>query len=734
MNGNPIREPPQNKTIINLSETHRLTAEQNSLLTKGLSFIPTSSITHFNKNDAIADVTNYHRKLKIAAYFGPPEDETRTPFLPPSDWEPPWPKVPISIKQLIQQDHNDTLNMKIPPHAPTPNLSVEENAAITQLTNNQNIVIKPADKGSVIVIMDRTHYVTEALRQLSDETFYKPLRKPIYTESIPLIHDLLDDLNQQGFINKKQMKYLKGETKPKKRHFYLLPKIHKPKTSWPSPHMAPGRPIVSDCGSESYRIAEFLDYYLNPLSTLHRSYIKDTYTFIEKIKSTKIKENAFLFTIDIDSLYTNIETTLGLQAVKDIFKAHPDPNRPDKALLKFLTLSLEKNDFEFDGKFYLQIKGTAMGKKFAPAYANIYMAQWEETILPKCSKTPDHYFRYLDDIWGTWSHSKEEFAEFIHALNNHHRSIKVKFSLQTNAVDFLDTTTYKGPDFNQTKTLDIKVFFKETDTHALLHKSSFHPKHTFTGIVKSQLLRFHRICTQHTDFIAATKTLFQALRHRGYSRQFLRKTYKQWEEDQHKGGIPLEPQIAKGIIPLILPYSKPAKILAKRIKDNFNELCQNTPWQTEWQIMPAYRRHKNLKDLLVRSKLPHLRKPLKTHPRYNLVKNHTTGITYRRSFHPLSVENNIYLITCRKCKKQYVGQTKNSILTRMQAHRYNVSHNKKKGTHLVAHFQRHGTAKMSVLSLEHNPNWTLRERLHKEWKWINKLNTIYPNGLNQKAN
>lgn len=35
------------------------------------------------------------------------------------------------------------------------------------------------------------------------------------------------------------------------------------------------------------------------------------------------------------------------------------------------------------------------------------------------------------------------------------------------------TVTFKDPDFNNTGTLDIKVYFKETDTHALLHRS-FH--------------------------------------------------------------------------------------------------------------------------------------------------------------------------------------------------------------------------------------------------------------------
>lgn len=85
--------------------------------------------------------------------------------------------------------------------------------------------------------------------------------------------------------------------------------------------------------------------------------------------------------MDTDSLYTNIAISEGIQAVKNIFVKYPDSKRPEKELLQLLHINLTRNDFEFENKFFLQIKGTAMGKKFAPAYANIFMAQWEELAL-----------------------------------------------------------------------------------------------------------------------------------------------------------------------------------------------------------------------------------------------------------------------------------------------------------------------------------------------------------------
>lgn len=85
-------------------------------------------------------------------------------------------------------------------------------------------------------------------------------------------------------------------------------------------------------------------------------------------------------------------------------------------------------------------KGTAIGKKFAPACANIYMVHWEQTPFPKRSRLPTHYFRYLDDIWGKWEHTEEHFQEFVTTLNNHQKTIKLKYIHHKSQVDFLDTT------------------------------------------------------------------------------------------------------------------------------------------------------------------------------------------------------------------------------------------------------------------------------------------------------
>ena len=46
------------------------------------------------------------------------------------------------------------------------NLTKDEHKAIKSLKNNQDIIIKPADKCSAIVILDKQSYINEGQRQL----------------------------------------------------------------------------------------------------------------------------------------------------------------------------------------------------------------------------------------------------------------------------------------------------------------------------------------------------------------------------------------------------------------------------------------------------------------------------------------------------------------------------------------------------------------------------------------
>lgn len=714
--------------VVVLAKTFTLPDPQRTLLSKGLSFIPTLDLGRNQKVQLQLDIQNYHRKLKLAAYFKNATDKPLLPFTGTSEWTPPLCDLPLEIPRLIEDDLADfKKHYKIVQEQC--NISQAEVKALRELQHAKHIVVKPADKGSAVVILSRDQYVFEVERQLNDAVYYKKLEQPIYMETIPMVVSIVDTLKKKKFITGKQRQYLIGSDQPRERRFYILPKIHKEPQKWTVPfEIPPGRPIVSDCGSETYHTAEFVDYYLNPLSTKHPAYVRDTYNFIEIVHGLRISEEFYFFSMDVDNLYTNIPIQAGIECVRNIFQANPDPKRPDEELLKLLEINLTRNDFMFDNKFYLQIKGTAMGKKFAPAYANIFMANWEKEALAKCQQKPVCYLRYLDDVWGIWTGSEKEFEEFVAILNSHDPSIKLKAEINKQSIDFLDTTVFKGPDFQKDFKLDVKVFFKSTDTHALLHKHSFHPKHTFRGIVKSQILRFKRICTREEHFREAVAILFKALRKRGYSRSFLRHCLRTFQDTKARDHGKL--------IPLITTFSSASRILNRKLKTNFEKVLAQPGIIPNSGVVSAYRRNENLQDLLVQARLPSLSldKPQLLDAQFmrlRFIKNSRDSTVHRiqQGFGPRS-KNCVYLIFCSKCNIKYVGETKNTLSMRITQHRYNIRNRKELDTPLVVHFLLHGLASVRMAGLQKNILWTDRERKNKERHWVRLLGTRVPFGLN----
>ena len=453
------------------------------------------------------------------------------------------------------------------------------------------------------MVLDVALYKQEALRQLQNPQYYQLLPVPLYPETAQEITAVVYRMRNQGYISKKQLAYLTpNQSTMRSRYFYLLPKIHKARSSWPHPDMPAGRPIVSDCETESSRICEFIDYYLQPLSTLHPSYLKDTYHFISKIRDTPIDPSWLLISADVESLYTNMKIDIILSTITEIFNEFPDPSRPDSCILELLALTLKNNDFEFDGNFYLQVCGIAMGRRYAPSAANIYLRKFDYQAMNGFYIKPLLYSRFLDDIFGIWPGTRAQLSEYQSFLNTLIPGIKVTFTVRDEIIEFLDTEVYKYHSPEGDCLLKTKVYFKPTDTHQLLHRRSFHPHHTFTGIVKSQFIRFKRISSSTADFQQACSTLIKTLRTRGYTTSLLTRLKKHvWHNYEGKPSAVKNSQDEEKqseIIPVVTYYDN----FHSRLNRRWAGLIRSNPVFSETRVLSAYKRHKNLKDFLVKGR------------------------------------------------------------------------------------------------------------------------------------
>ena len=93
------------------------------------------------------------------------------------------------------------------------------------------------------------------------------------------------------------------------------------------------------------------------------------------------------------------------------------------------------------------------------------------------------------------------------------------------------------------------------------------------------------------------------------------------------------------------------------------------------------------------------------------------------------------MITCKKCKKQYIGQTHQLVSNRMNSHKFDIRNmsDPSFSTNVAIHFNSNGHSieDFSFMPIDYVSN--NMNRLLKETYWIHKLDTLYPKGLNAKV-
>lgn len=273
-------------SVTNLS-SHILTKPEQDLLSLGLSFIPTNNKLHITSIQTAMD--RLTRALKLKDFFRDSGtfDPTafKSKFMEPSEWSPKAGDISDSTQATIQKIETSmakilrkykSQNGYIYTKDTKPNLSIATRQALNSLKTNKKIVIKPADKGAMICIMDKPAYMAEAHRQLHQPMYYRPITQPHKQILCDTINPCLESLHSRRIITYRQWTYLTARMRDRDRRFYLLPKVHKPKTKWHKANMPEGRPIASDCGTESKRASDLTDHFIKPLAKKHPSYLKNT--------------------------------------------------------------------------------------------------------------------------------------------------------------------------------------------------------------------------------------------------------------------------------------------------------------------------------------------------------------------------------------------------------------------------------------------------------------------------
>ena len=220
-----------------------------------------------------------------------------------------------------------------------------------------SIIIKPADKGGAIVIMDTDKYKSECLKTLSDSVFYEELPSDLNPSYRQAIDETIDNLLSDQIIDEFEAEQMKDGVRTP--CFYGLPKIQKDFDSFP-----PLRPICSGINSCTAKISEFVDVFLRPAAQQNPSYVRDTSHFVDRIEHEVAEaanpDNAFLVNMDVSSLYPDKDRAEGISACEETLSNRKSPSVPTSVISNLLKLILQCKTLK-SGKIFPSNQGNCNG-------------------------------------------------------------------------------------------------------------------------------------------------------------------------------------------------------------------------------------------------------------------------------------------------------------------------------------------------------------------------------------
>uniref|UniRef100_A0A8C5QWW5 Reverse transcriptase n=1 Tax=Leptobrachium leishanense TaxID=445787 RepID=A0A8C5QWW5_9ANUR len=228
------------------------------------------------------------------------------------------------------------------------NLTKLEFEGLQSLAKNDSLVVKPADKGGGLVVLNREQYHHESVRLLGDPNTYQKLTNDPTNRIKEIFYEYLLRGKDRGILNDQEYRYLKV-LHPRIPVFYYLPKIHK---NLDNP---PGRPIVSGIQSISCKISEYIDHLLQPLVMSTSAHLKDSIAILNILKDIEWEDDYILATCDVSSLYTIIPHKEGCTAVEH-FVTQSGQFQMDQIqfIIEGINLILKNNYFWYGGEFYVQ--------------------------------------------------------------------------------------------------------------------------------------------------------------------------------------------------------------------------------------------------------------------------------------------------------------------------------------------------------------------------------------------
>jgi hypothetical protein len=325
--------------------------------------------------------------------------------------------------------------------------------------------------------------------------------------------------------------------KPGTPYFYPSPKIHKLPLDKIKPGVEPPvRLITALQEGVTKRSDVFLcERFLRPLELDYcKDLLKDTndtLTWLDETDSQldhNIKRRLRCFSFDFKALYDSLSPALVIEALNHAMITCRTEWSEE---LRTWIIDLVKHSFKssvgmYDDIWYRQKNGVPTGGTLCVQLANItvfHVLSKEIYTVPNMMTNIETIKRFIDDGSGTFRGTKRMFSEWIVKVN----SLISPYGL------YIDEHSIEDPAGTYVSFLDIRFCFdidghlqtdlyvKETDARSYLFFGSSHANHVFAGIVYSQCLRLRRIINNHDRLVKQLDTLRDCFLNCNYPRKMV---------------------------------------------------------------------------------------------------------------------------------------------------------------------------------------------------------------------
>ena len=185
-----------------------------------------------------------------------------------------------------------------------------------------------------------------------------------------------------------------------------------------------------------------------------------------------MEQGEVITSFNVKALFTSVPVHPSIQIVKQ--RLQQDTTLPQRTnmsipqITSLLEFCLTNTYFLFQGKYYEQVQGAAMGPPISPLLANIFMEEFQVKALSS-TPTPSLWLRFVDD---TFVINRAEHSQaLLQHINSQdpHKQFTVE-PTQQGSLPFLDTLVT----IEQDNMFSTSVYRKPTHTDQYLHWDSNH--------------------------------------------------------------------------------------------------------------------------------------------------------------------------------------------------------------------------------------------------------------------